>query len=304
LKAIPYDFYLSPLDWGRSNLIAIALITGVEFVNPSTHQISDFPISESDPTSLKFDSKGDKLALGTDRGILSAYSVDRHDWIWTAEVSAGSVLCCTWHNSTIFSGSRDGTLCIADTRSSECCIKDEVHSEEICSICFQRESDTFATSSNDTTVKIWDLRQIESPVSIYREHTAAVRALSWSPIAPDVIASAGGTSDRTIRIWNVNSRETSFSVDTKSQVCNLYWNEEYNEILSTHGFSQHQLALWRGADLTQTAVFLEHKQRVLYLAASPDGTQVATAAPSDDLLIWKLFPSKRRGVSEAMLSLR
>jgi WD40 repeat protein len=101
-----------------------------------------------------------------------------------------------------------------------------------------------------------------------------------------MVASGGS---RSIRIRDVNTLETIACADTRSQVCNLFWNEENNEILSTHGFSQYQLALWRGGDLTQIAVFLEHKQSVLYLAASPDGTQIAIPAPSDDLFIWKIF---------------
>jgi WD40 repeat protein len=52
------------------------------------------------------------------------------------------------------------------------------------------------------------------------------RALSWSPTAPGIIASGGGTSDKTIRIWNAETGTTINAVDTGSQVCNLLWNEE------------------------------------------------------------------------------
>jgi WD40 repeat protein len=107
-----------------------------------------------------------------------------------------------------------------------------------------------------------------------------------------------------IRVWNAETGETIGDVNSGSQVCNLFWNEEYNEILSTHGFSQHQLALWRGSDLALMAQFYEHKQRVLFMAPSPDGTRVATAAPNDGLRIWKMFPSKRMSLAEAMLRLR
>jgi WD40 repeat protein len=83
------------------------------------------------------------------------------------------------------------------------------------------------------------------------------------------------------------------AVNSGSQVCNLCWNEEYNEIQSTHGFSQHQLALWMASDLA-----------VLFMARSPDGTMVATAAPNDGLRIWKMIRSKRVSVTDSMFLLR
>jgi WD40 repeat protein len=193
---------------------------------------------------------------------------------------------------------------MADPKSGEYRIRNDVHQEEICSISFQNDSSVFATSSNDATVKIWDFRHMTVPLFVYGEHSAAVRALSWSPVAAGVIASGGGTSDKTIRVWNVENGKTIHAIDTGSQVCNLFWNEEYNEILSTHGFSQHQLAIWKGADLTLLAQFYEHKQRVLFMAKSPDGTKIATAAPTDELQIWKMFPTKKLSLTESMFLLR
>jgi WD40 repeat protein len=214
------------------------------------------------------------------------------------------VLCCSWRDHSILAGTRDGLVGIVDTKSGEWRVRDDFHREEICAISFNGDSSLFATSSNDTAVKIWDFRNLESPLRVYEEHCAAVRALAWSPTAPGILASGGGTSDKMIRIWNAETGETLAAVNTGSQVCNLFWNEEYNEVLSTHGFSQHQLALWRGSDLTLIAQFYEHKQRVLFMAASPDGTRVTTAAPGDDLRVWKMFPSKRMSVMESMLMLR
>ena len=35
------------------------------------------------------------------------------------------------------------------------------------------------------------------------------------------------------------------SIDTHSQVCALQWNTHEREILSSHGYSQNQLCLWK-----------------------------------------------------------
>jgi cell division cycle protein 20 (cofactor of APC complex) len=53
----------------------------------------------------------------------------------------------------------------------------------------------------------------------YSQHQAAVKAVSWCPWQPGVLATGGGTADKTIKIWNINSGTLLNSVDAKSQVC-------------------------------------------------------------------------------------
>ena len=74
---------------------------------------------------------------------------------------------------------------------------------------------------------------------------AAVKALSWCPMHRNLLASGGGTADRTIKFWNAHTGAMLHSVDTGSQVCALLWSRHHKEIVSSHGFSQNQLCLWR-----------------------------------------------------------
>ena len=41
------------------------------------------------------------------------------------------------------------------------------------------------------------------------------------------------------------------SVDTSSQVCNLAWSKTSNELVSTHGYSQNQIVVWKYPSMTQ-----------------------------------------------------
>lgn len=56
------------------------------------------------------------------------------------------------------------------------------------------------------------------PVLKYSEHTAAVKAIAWSPHSYSVLASGGGTADRCIRLWNTCKNSRLNCVDTGSQV--------------------------------------------------------------------------------------
>lgn len=36
------------------------------------------------------------------------------------------------------------------------------------------------------------------------EHTAAVKALAWSPHKTSLLATGGGSTDKTIKLWDIN----------------------------------------------------------------------------------------------------
>ena len=68
------------------------------------------------------------------------------------------------------------------------------------------------------------------------------------------------------------------SVDTGSQVSGLAWSRTVNELLSTHGYAQNALNLWKAPSLVNTTTLTGHTSRVLYVTLSPDGQSAATGA--------------------------
>lgn len=140
---------------------------------------------------------------------------------------------------------------------------------------------------------------------------------------PGLVASGGGTADRHIKFWNVNSGHMLNSVDAGSQVCNLAWSRSVNEVVSTHGFSLNQVVVWKYPTMNKLATLTGHSYRcaahpplpadprplmrlccgatsVLYLAMSPDGQTVVTGAGDETLRFWNLFPSMSGGRSASL----
>ena len=64
---------------------------------------------------------------------------------------------------------------------------------------------------------VWNPHSVQ-PVLKYTEHTAAVKAIAWSPHLHGLLASGGGTADRCIRFWNTTTNTHLSCVDTGSQV--------------------------------------------------------------------------------------
>ena len=77
------------------------------------------------------------------------------------------------------------------------------------------------------------------------------------------------------------------------QVCNLCWSKNINELVSTHGYSQNQIVVWRYSSMQKVATLTGHTLRVLYLAMSPDGQTIVTGAGDETLRFWNVFPGPK-----------
>ncbi|KAK4995709.1 substrate-specific activator of APC-dependent proteolysis [Elasticomyces elasticus] len=85
------------------------------------------------------------------------------------------------------------------------------------------------------------------------------------------------------------------SLDTGSQVCNLLFSLNTSELVSTHGYSQHAINVWKYPSMQQVVSLTGHTYRVLYLAMKPDGTTIVTGAGDETLRFWEVF---KRGKDE------
>lgn len=159
--------------------------------------------------------------------------------------------------ATLTSGSRDRTIVHRDLRAPEECYRRLTgHRQEICGLKWNAEGTHLASGGNDNKLLVWDASwtggggrgagrrsrttsttsaastttaptMMESgsniddcqPLWKFHEHQAAVKAIAWSPHATGLLASGGGTQDKTIRTWNVANGVLVNWLDTGSQVC-------------------------------------------------------------------------------------
>ena len=92
------------------------------------------------------------------------------------------------------------------------------------------------------------------------------------------------------------------SVYTGSQVCALQWSKNYKELVSSHGYMQNQLTVWKYPSMEKVTELHGHTQRVLFLAQSPDGETVVSGAGDERLRFWKLWPKQKKAVSSKTTS--
>lgn len=199
-----------------------------------------------------------------------------------------------WNDHILTSGSRDHMIFHRDVRTPHHYFRRLAgHKQEICGLKWNINDGQLASGGNDNKLMVWD-KLSDTPLYRFSEHTAAVKAIAWSPHQRHLLASGGGTADRTIKFWDTKKGELVKEVDTGSQVCNLAWSQNTDELVSTHGYSQNQIVLWKYPRMEQIASLTGHTFRVLYLAMSPDGQTVVTGAGDETLRFWKLF-NRRSG---------
>ncbi|CAA2968073.1 cell division cycle, cofactor of APC complex-like [Olea europaea subsp. europaea] len=166
-----------------------------------------------------------------------------------------------WNNHILTTGGMDGQIINNDVKVRAHIVETYTgHHQEVCGLKWSVSSQQLASGRNDKLLHIWErsMASSNSPTQwLHRleEHTAAFKALAWCP----------------------------FQVDTGSQVCALLWNKNERELLSSHGLTQNQLALWKYPSMVKIAELTGHTSKRSFYGS------VASAAGDEILRFWNVF---------------
>lgn len=318
------------ISWSQDNILAVALGQCIYLWNAATGDIQhlctirgtdDYATSVSwctVPGQTKY------LAVGTNSSTVQLWDAQSLRKVRTLTGHTGRVSSLAWSRQWLSTGSRDSLILQHDVRSANHVVAQyQGHTQEVCGLKWTEDSTTLASGGNENYVCLWDAamsasslmsqrRQRESnsgsgnevaPRLILTEHHAAVKALAWCPFHRGLLATGGGTADRTIKFWNSNSGSMLNSIDTGSQVCALLWSRHQRELCSSHGFSENQLILWKYPTMTKIQEFKGHTSRVLNMELSPDGGCVVSAAADETLRFWDIFGAPPRKQGNGMFSM-
>lgn len=289
------DFYLNLVDWSQTNVLSVGLSSCVYLWSACTSRVTKLCDlgSEDAVTSVAWTQRGSHLAVGTSKGEVQIWDSQQCRKLRTMTGHRGRVGTMAWNGYILSTGSRDHNILHRDVRQPEHYMsKLQGHRQEVCGLRWSFDEQQLASGGNDNKLHVWNLHST-SPVLRFNEHQAAVKAIAWSPHQHGLLASGGGTADRCIRFWNTVNNTSLSCIDTGSQVCNLMWSKNVNEIVSTHGYSLNQIIVWKYPSMTKVSTLTGHTYRVLYLAMSPDGQTVVTGAGDETLRFWNVFPAPR-----------
>ncbi|KAJ5169383.1 uncharacterized protein N7500_002166 [Penicillium coprophilum] len=89
-------------------------------------------------------------------------------------------------------------------------------------------------------------------------HSAAVKAIAFAPWQSSLLATGGGTNDRSIHFYHTRSGACLATINVFAQVTSLIWSETRREIAATFGYAQpdhpFRIAIFAWPSCAQVAV--------------------------------------------------
>ncbi|KAF3642131.1 Cell division cycle 20.2, cofactor of APC complex [Capsicum annuum] len=311
-RDIPDDSCLNLLHWGSNNIIAIGLGNSVYLWDASDGSTTEFLTVGDDfglVTSVSWSPDGRHLAVALNNSHVQLWDTlqGSSQLLRTLRGHKLRVGSLDWNGHILTTGGMDSMIINNDVRvRSHVVGTHRGHTQEICGLKWSESGQLLASGGNDNLVHIGSIsmgsfNNSHQWIQHMTDHAAAVKDLSWCPFQSNMVASGGGVGDQCIKFWNTNIGACLNTVNTRSQVCSLLWNRHERELLSSHGFTDNQLSVWKYPSMTKISELFDHTSRVLHMAQSLDGYTMATAAADETLRLWNIFGNPNKPVLKRKL---
>lgn len=206
--ALQDDFYLNLVDWSSSNILSVGLGSSVYLWSATSNKVTKlYDLGSNDSVaSVQWSQSGVHLAVGTNSGSLQIWDTVKGKMLRSLtghEERVGSV---AWNSRFLSTGSRDKSILHRDLRTKNNFEAKLVgHKQEVCGLKWSFDEQQLASGGNDNKLLLWSVHNSQTPQAKFSSHIAAVKAIAWSPHQHGLLASGGGTADKTIRFWNTHT---------------------------------------------------------------------------------------------------
>ncbi len=266
-KGLKNDVYTNVLSLSSTNLLAYALGKKLYTCDLTNNKVTYLPVQPEGNSyfkSVHWTGTG-KIAYGTNYCDIKLTDLNTNETTVLSDTYQNNSISVLTHtdSNTLFAGSSNGTTYIINTHSGD---KKKLtgHKGKVCSLAVSPDKNYIATGGNDNIAYIFDLRKEDCEVAQFKQHKAAVLGMQWYD--NQTVISGGGSADKKIRAWKALTGEQITSIDTKSQVSNLFVHGEV--ITTTHGFHSNSICRWKIADRQFHRIYKSEAQtdRILHAA--------------------------------------
>lgn len=196
----------------------------------------------------------------------------------------------------LVSGSFDQRLRVWDLATGVCVLTLPGHSSVVTSVAFSPAGDRIASGSYDQTVKLWDAETGQG-LDTLRNHTNRVWSVAFHPQENRLVS---GGDDHAARIWQLQTGQCIKTLQGHSNaIYAIAHSASHQLLISAH--EDQTVKLWDlninapsqlAADLQPFRVLRGHGDRVLSIALSQDGQQLASGSADRTIKLWNPHTGK------------
>lgn len=285
------DFYRNTLVWDINNTIYIALPSGI-FSKEAKPKSKLFVHGQAETTddeyfSLSVSRDADLLTIGRSNGLLEIRDIEKEDIVFITECQTGIYRTAWSPHSPVFLAGGDAELLFCDHRRKSLFPLHIPHAGKIPGIEWRSDGQAFASGGNDNEVFVWDMvaNRISARLS---NHTAAVKALAWCPIDPNLLATGAGRADKHLRVWNVVTGKLVAETYVGAAISAVHWISNSKQLICTRDLPYFDLVVYDYPSMRLAGTYEKRIQRILHAALSPDKTQIAAASEDESLSFFDL----------------
>jgi cell division cycle protein 20 (cofactor of APC complex) len=273
------EFPAKLIDFNRQNQLAVAL--GHSIYIWEEDRVTQLMEADTDITALCW--ADDHIVISA-RGEVELWDVNRSTII--RPLAPHSERCCamSFAGQRVATGGADAAIHVTDLRSSSRS-SFPGHHEEILALAWSPDGVHLASSAYDNKVIVWGERKKR-----VHDFSAPIRSIAY--VTPTVVAVGELNESGSIRFLYRRDGQSEMSVETGAPVSAIAFSEHWG-VFAGHRQTNFQWELW-SREMRRIGQYNGHNGDILNVAASQDGSMLATIGADETLQIWQLRDGKAR----------
>jgi WD40 repeat protein len=192
----------------------------------------------------------------------------------------------------------DGTVKLWNAKTGQKLQDFRGHRGVVWTASFSQDGKRLVSTGRDGEIRFWNLSNANSPVTTLPGFTDDVNAIVFSPDGKTIV---GAGNEGVMRQWDRNGKELKVwkeAIFQKKNVQDLAFSSE-GKLLLASGLTSIA-RVWKVDEANTDEPFIKlkggedtekaHRGDILSIAASPDGTVIATGSSDKTIRIWKIDP--------------